>query len=80
MPMEFVCFADVDHLDEPLKADVETVAAAEGDRAIRTNPRSYAPGNTGAEENARYQRTILAYCMFLNTRMREMEKQQSSLR
>ncbi|HHT92790.1 MAG TPA: hypothetical protein GXZ66_04715 [Clostridiaceae bacterium] len=54
-----------DHLDEPLKADVETVAAAEGDRAIRTNPRSYAPGNTGAEENAwDTNGPSLAYCMF----------------
>lgn len=54
-----------DQLDDSLKADVETVAAAEGDRAVRTNPRSYAPGNTGAEENAwDTNGPSLAYCMF----------------
>ena len=70
-----------DHLDEPLKADVETVAAAEG-QGDKDESEKLCSGNTGAEENAwDTNGPSLAYCMFLNTRMRRNgEKQQSSLR
>lgn len=67
-----------DHLDDSLKADVEKVAVAEGDRAIRTKPRNYAPGNTGAEENAwDTNGPSLAYCMFPNHKNAEKWREAS---
>lgn len=43
---------ELGEIDPDFHEDVEKVASAEGDRAVRTAPRSYTTGNTGAEENA----------------------------
>ena len=56
-----------DHIDENLKKDIEKICESEGDRAVRTNPRNYVPGNTGAEENAwDTNGPALAYNLFPN--------------